>query len=127
MMHRRHRLTEPRTHRVTVRLSASELLTISIAAAAERLAVGAWIADVAARVAAGDRSRAEVSQLRIVLSELTQTRTQLAKAGGLLNQAVVAFHVGEPQHRQIASAASFVTRRIQVVDRHVAALVRRLP
>lgn len=126
-MHRRHRLTDPRTHRVTVRFSAAELLTISVAAATDRLAVGAWVADVATRVAAGDRSRAEISQLRAMLAELAQARTQLAKAGGLLNQAVVAFHVGEPQHRQIAAAASYVAGRIQIVDRNVAALVQRLP
>jgi hypothetical protein len=86
---RRHREARPR--RLTVRFSAAEWDAVWTLAQRDRLAVAAWVA-VAASEKASDKRADGVGQadLRAVLGELNLARTQLAKAGALLNHAAAA-------------------------------------
>jgi predicted DNA-binding ribbon-helix-helix protein len=103
---RRRRLQTPRVHRVSIRLSDAEWDAVRAQAHRDRLSVGAWIAEtLVERPADTSPDSVDSSALRAVLAELNQARTQLAKAGGLLNQAVgrrrrcPAEHPGHPPDR----------------------------
>ncbi len=111
---RRRREPAPRSQRVTPRFSDGEHELVCAAAAAVGLAVDAWVAEVAVRVA-----RSEVAPLpadwREVLAELIATRGQVRRVGVLLNQIAAHAHatgsVPEAAGR-VAEMADRVVRRL---------------
>jgi hypothetical protein len=124
---RRHRTARPR--RITVRFAEAEWEAVWTLARRDRLAVAAWIAVAASERASEARSgRLDTAALRQVLGELNLARTQLAKAGGLLNQAVATLNAGAdvPQPQLLATAAH-VARRVTQLDEHLESVMRMLP
>jgi len=72
---------------------------VDLAAAAARVGEtpAGYAARVALAVARGELHGVDVAEVREVAYALMQSRTQLGRAGGLLNQAVVVLHsTGEP-------------------------------
>lgn len=124
---RRRRCAVARPHRVSVRLSAGEFAAVRTAAAGARLAVGAWIGDVACQVATGQAATGDPERLRTVLTELNRTRTQLARAGVLFNQVVAALHSAGVEEPRLTATAVYIAGRVRRVDEQVDVLVALLP
>lgn len=128
---RRRRNPERRPRRLSIRLSDEELWALESAADDAELSVGAWVADVAVAVACkSGRGAADAvigSALREALTELNQCRTQLAKAGGLLNQAVAGLHSYNLEEDRLRAAAAYVRRRVEALDQRLDELWARLP
>jgi hypothetical protein len=105
-------------------LSDDEHAALAAAAGRERLATGAWAAQVLLAAASGTE-RPEYVQLRETLGTVMHAAKQAQRIGVNLNQAVAALHSGEPppQLRWYAEAASAIG--VPVVS--VAKQVRRIP
>ncbi len=112
---------------MTVRLSAGEFTAVRTAAAEARLAVGAWVADVACHAVTGKATTGDPERLRTALTELNRTRTQLAKAGVLFNQVVAALHSAGVEEPRLTATAAYVAGRVRRVDEQVDVLVALLP
>jgi hypothetical protein len=125
---RRRRHQAPRPKRLTVRFSADEWDVVWTLARRDRLAVAAWVAVAASEKASPTPTAGPgQSDLRAVLGELNLARTQPAKAGALLNQAVAALNSGgDVADPQLEATAAFVARRVAQVDEHVDAVMRML-
>ena len=97
----------------------------------QRLVGGAWVADAAVQVAAAGASGVERVQdqatLREALGEMARSRTQLAKAGGLLNQAVAGLHSLNLEEDRLTAYAEYVWRRVKHLDGRLDDLWKRLP
>jgi hypothetical protein len=111
-----------------VRFSDAEWHAVWTPARRDKLAVAAWIA-----VAALDRAQestakhSDAAVLRSMLGQLNLARTQQAKAGALLNQAVAALHSDAHETQRLAATATYVAGGVRRVDEHVEALMRILP
>jgi hypothetical protein len=124
---RRRRHKTPRPRRITVRFSESEWEAVWTPARRDKLAVAAWVAGAALDPAQESTAKhSDAAALRSLLSELNLARTQLAKAGALLNQALAA-PFGAPEEHRLTAAAAYVAARVRRVDEHVEALMRILP
>lgn len=117
---------EPRTNRVTVRLSDEEHQAVVDNAATARLAVAAYLAEagVAPLVPASDAGQAERSALLI---ELMGVHRQVRGAATNLNQAVRALHVLGEEPGELAATADYMRRVAARVDAVVAAIAAQQP
>ncbi|MFG1804652.1 hypothetical protein ACGFI4_31365 [Micromonospora carbonacea] len=120
---RRRHNAEPRRRHVTVRFSDEEYGTVLANAAAARLAVAAYLAEVGTAPlvpAAAERgSGAEASPL---LVELMSVHRQVRGAATNLNQAVARLHsTGEPAG-DLAATAAYLARIAARVDDLVTAI-----
>ena len=108
-----------------VALSDDEHALLVAAAERERLATGAWAAQVLL-AAARDVERPEHVELREMLATVMHAAGQARRIGVNLNQAVAAMHSGElpSQLRWYAEAAA---RTVQKLDDLADELRRRLP
>ncbi|NKZ03272.1 hypothetical protein [Actinomadura latina] len=108
-----------------VALSDDEHALLVAAAGRERLATGAWAAQVLLAAARGTE-RPEYVQLREALAKVMHAAGQAQRIGVNLNQAVAALHSGHvpPQLRWYAEAAA---RTVEKLDDLADELRRRLP
>ncbi|WP_021591197.1 hypothetical protein [Actinomadura welshii] len=108
-----------------VALSEDEHALLVAAAERERLATGAWAAQVLLATAGGAQ-RPEYVELREALATVMHAAGQARRIGTNLNQAVAALHSGEPlpQLRWYAQAAA---RTVSKLDDLADDLRRRLP
>ncbi|MEU8803277.1 hypothetical protein [Spirillospora sp. NPDC048819] len=122
---RRAHRTPRRDRALFVALSDDEHALLVAAAGRERLATGAWAAQVLL-AAARDVERPEYVELREALAALMHAVGQVRRIGVNLNQAVAALHSGEPppQLRWYAEAAA---RTVGKLDDLADELRRRLP
>lgn len=120
---RRQRADAPRRHRVTARFSEAEYGQLLALAAAERLAVAAYVVQASLAPLAGPAGRAAVPDaVREALVELMRVHRQLRGACTNLNQAVAKLHsLGEPVE-ELPVIAAYVRRVTDRVDQVVAEL-----
>lgn len=106
-------------------LSDEEHALLVAAAGRERLATGAWAAQVLLAAARGVE-RAEYVELREALATVMHAAGQARRIGVNLNQAVAALHSGDPppQLRWYAEASA---RTVDKLDELADEVRRRLP
>jgi hypothetical protein len=126
---RRGRMKGRRGRVVGLRLSDAQHAEVVAAAAAAGLTPGGFAAEVTLAATRGEASRVvERAALREALVELAAARTQVARVGGNLNQAVRALHsAGEvPELLEVvAERAGRVVERLDAAAAAVLAAVRR--
>lgn len=120
---RRQRQTEPRPHRLTLRLSDEELYLVSVAAAVERLTPTGYVGKVAVNVAAG-RVQPAPTGLVDALGELLEARQQVRKFSVLVNQAVTKLHAIGELPAELGPAVALVGRVLPRLE-DAAVAVRR--
>lgn len=114
-----------RSRALFVALSDDEHALLVAAAGRERLATGAWAAQVL--LAAADSSeRPEYVELRETLETVMRTAGQVRRIGVNLNQMVAALHSGEPR-QQLRWYAETAARTVEKLDDLADELRRRLP
>lgn len=117
----------PRRVRVSLRYTDIEWAAILVAAAAEGMKPGAWVADAAFELARG-RNGGPMPDRRAVdevLSELRQHRRVLTNIGGNLNQiAAVANSTGEIEVRDAAVRVVDLVRRVVLSSEALMSTVR---
>lgn len=123
---RRHNV-EPRTHRVTVRLSDEEYEAVVANAGTARLAVAAYLAEagVAPLVPAADAGGQD--ERSALLIELMGVHRQVRGAAHNLNQAVMKLHSRGEEPGELAAAAAYMRRVAARVDAVVATIAAQQP
>ena len=122
---RRPRQPEPRTHSVTVKLSAAELRLITSNAADARLSVRAYLATAGCRTPPDldGTTTGESDQDREVLITLMRLHRLMRGAATNLNQAVTKWHSSNGQPPEFEAIAEYVRRITTQVD-HVLSTIR---
>jgi hypothetical protein len=119
----RARTNEPRKHRVTVKLTATERDTVSGAAKRAGMATGAYA--VQAVLDAAEYRAIPVPQMRQqMLVALMQAASQVSQIGTSLSPAVARLNDSGAPGRDLEPTARYCTRVVRLVD-EAAELVRR--
>ena len=122
---RRSRGSEPRGHKVTVRLSDGELATLTAAADRAGMALAAFLSKTG--MDAAEHRAAEISGVqREALAELIRAAELVRRAGTNLNQAVARFHSTGQPGPDLGPAAEYCMRVVGRVDQAATVISRRL-
>lgn len=118
---RRRHSSDPRQHKITVRLNAEELATVSANAAAARLSIGSYLAELGtAPLVPGKNPGGLGAERAEALIELMGVHRQLVGAARNLNQAVAALHALGEEPGQLRVVAEYVRGVASRVDEAVA-------
>lgn len=124
---RRRRQDAVRPHRVTVRFSDDELTKVVTHAAAARLAIAAYLAELGVtppRALRSDSSGDGDVRSELLVS-LMGVHRQLRGAANNLNQAVAKWHATEELPEELLATVQYVRRVAQQVDEAVAIVARQ--
>ena len=121
---RRRHSSAPRDHRITVRFNAEEYAAVTANAAAARLAVAAYLAEVGtAPLVPGESPGGLGAERAEALIELMGVHRQLVGAARNLNQATAALHSLGEEPAQLRVVAEYVRSVASRVDEAVARVV----
>jgi hypothetical protein len=124
-LRRRERGREPRTHKITVRLSDAELAALTSAAGRTKLALAAYLSR--AGMDAAEHRAIPVTELqREALAELIRVAGLLRRAGGNLNQAVARLNATGQPGPDLGPAAAYCMRAVERVDQAATQISRAL-
>ena len=124
---RRRHNEEPRTRRVTVRLSDEEYGTVLANAAAARLAVAAYLAEVGVAPLVPAARTDDQDERTALLVELMGVHRQVRGAAHNLNQVVTALHSVGDVPGELAATADYMRRVAARADALVAAIAAQQP
>ena len=122
---RRERGREPRTHKITVRLSDAELAALTAAAGRTKLALAAYLSR--AGMDAAEHRAVPVTEIqREALAELIRVAGLLRRAGVNLNQAVARLNATGQPGPDLGPAAAYCIRVVEHVDQAATRISRVL-